>query len=995
METNWNQLIERYLNNELSAEGKQAFEAALKENQDLQKEFELHKLTTEIIQRDSLRTLVKASGKWFRLKKMLVNSGMVLVIAAVLASALYFFAILSKDTAGKTNEPQILEQSLLNRLEQTLAFENIDPEYFRFTGESDVFLSASGVLLSITDESFLLDGKPYTGAAIIQWQEAQQASDIVKAGLSTKSGDQLLETQGMFSLNAFTPEGKKLQLTDQGVYVQVPVDELKKDMKLFTGVPGKDGQIDWQHPVELERLPKPKDMSRMDLFPPRYEPKLNELKWFREKSKRDSLYLSFEEGAPLKDSTATSIDEIQMYTQPQMETPKKISEAPYPSGATQISMIIPPKPQDNLNGKQKLVPSGQTGVELSEDKVHWSFNVRYVGNNEAEIIATVVIKTPWHINALYLPKGTFGIATSLKLKENPNFKLIGKPSEPKPILIHDDKVDEDLAYHTGGVQFKQKIRLTGQIPFELKGTYLYQACNESHCLPPFNGTLSLEINGAGSSKSHIPPSKVLAIWKKQFNGTNLATQDFEDRMKEIHNTCDENVFDVYAKSLNEPLWKLDQRVVQMGYPQFQRFADQKVGMLKLDDVHQQNLAAFYEKALETLHQTGRKNVEAALKKDLQWDQKLMRERDREVLRQGVRASLNTAREADFNLAHLSKQMGQTLGFAVTSETVASRDKYVAENWPAAPAKQSLPVVVNIDRLTKGLLSSRKSVDVFTMDKGKKATIRYSEFRVAAESFKNYEQLYFYLLPKELNSYERLDFVNGKLNYPLNNAISYSGLAFGMNENGFYLFEVPAVNAADLGKIKLKKVSEKEFETRLKELNANRGVYSEQINGEIGWLFKEKANYTVQRKRRENEQFRKTVRSTIYSCLSEGTPAWGTKELNGVELFPAAKENVFDVTDNPPSFPGGSVALTKFLNQNIIFPKSAEGKQINGKVTIRFIVDENGKVSNVTVKKGIPDCPECDREALRVVQNIPSFIPATLNGKNVASTYALPITFKTN
>ena len=308
METNWNQLIERYLNNELSAEGRTAFESELKQNTALQKEFELHQLTTELIQRNSLRTLVKESGKWFHLKKVLVNSGLVLVIAGVLATAVYF-AVTWKNGSANSDKPQQMEQSLLEKLEKDLAFENIDPEYFQFTGESDVFLSESGVLLSITDHSFLFNGKPYTGEAIVQWQEAQKASDIVKAGLSTKSGDKLLETQGMFSLNAFTPDGKKLQLTKEGVYVQVPVDELKKDMKLFTGVPGKDETIDWQNPVELERLPKPKNMSEMDLYPPNYEPKLNELKWYKDKAKRDSLYLSFEENLSHEfDLTGEAVD---------------------------------------------------------------------------------------------------------------------------------------------------------------------------------------------------------------------------------------------------------------------------------------------------------------------------------------------------------------------------------------------------------------------------------------------------------------------------------------------------------------------------------------------------------------------------------------------------------------------------------------------------------------------------------------------------------------
>ncbi len=996
METNWNQLIERYLNNELSAEGKTAFEAELKQNKELQQEFELHKLTTEIIQRDSLRTLVQESGRWFHLKKVLLNSGIALVVAGILAAAIYFFAVRTNERGDKTSEQQVLEQSLVEQMEESLSFSNIDPEYFQFTGKSDVFLSESGVLLSITDESFLLDGKSYKGEAIIQWQEAQKASEIVKAGLSTKSGDELLETQGMFSLNAFTREGKKLQLTDKGIYVQVPVDELKKDMKLFTGVPGKNGTIDWQAPVELERLPKPKDMAKMDLFPPRYEPKLNELKWFKEKTRRDSLYLSFEEENNLSDSTAT-IDDIQMYSQPKMETPKKISESANRKDVASIASTLIPV----SNNTVYQIEGKQVPAEKPENNVKWVFSFQSLGNNEAEVIATVTIKSGWEINALNLPKGSFGIPTSFKLKASSNFKLLGKPSEPKPILHHNKEAGEDLAYHVGRVQFKQKIKLISKKPFEIFGEYEYQTCKiDSYCLPPFKGIFGIQVDGAAGesneTSSHIPPSKVLAVWNKKFNGTNLATQDFEDRMKEIHETCSEKVFDIYAKNLNSSLWELDQRVVKLGYPQFQQFADQKVGMLRIDDAHQENLATFYEEAIETLRQTGRKHVEAALKKEEQWDNEVQDERRKEVLRKGIRASLNTKEQTDFNIAHIAKQLQQTVGFSITSKTVASRDRSVSANF-VGTAPGQLPIVVNLDRYARPFRSTR---NVFTQRTVQIKSVKYEEFKTNVEAFKDFDRLYFYLFPKQVNSYERRDFANGKLNYSLNNAMNYSGLAFGLKEDGFYIFEIPTVNAKDFGSIKLQKVSEKQFEICLNRMNERRGVSPTPINDELNWLFKEKANYQVQQKRRENVQFRNTVRPTIYSCLRTESAKDTIQPLKSaiVRNLGQNKEEVkgiFDIVDEPAAFPGGMAALRVFLSENIQFPEEMIEKSITGRVDVRFVVDETGKISNVTIKKGIPDCQECNEEAMRVVKTMPPFAPGKVNGKNVASYFRLPITFKTN
>ena len=86
------------------------------------------------------------------------------------------------------------------------------------------------------------------------------------------SGDRLLETQGMFGVAGFTPEGKSLDFNPKvGVYVQTPVDEYKDKMQLFDGVKKADGSIDWQNPKPMEKLPVPVDMSELDFYPEGYE----------------------------------------------------------------------------------------------------------------------------------------------------------------------------------------------------------------------------------------------------------------------------------------------------------------------------------------------------------------------------------------------------------------------------------------------------------------------------------------------------------------------------------------------------------------------------------------------------------------------------------------------------------------------------------------------------------------------------------------------------
>ncbi len=97
-------------------------------------------------------------------------------------------------------------------------------------------------------------------------------------------------------------------------------------------------------------------------------------------------------------------------------------------------------------------------------------------------------------------------------------------------------------------------------------------------------------------------------------------------------------------------------------------------------------------------------------------------------------------------------------------------------------------------------------------------------------------------------------------------------------------------------------------------------------------------------------------------------------------------------EKPAEYPGGKEAMTKFLQENIRYPKKARKKGIEGKVYIEFIIEKDGSVSNVTVKKGVLDAPELGAEGARVVRLMPKWNPATQNGKTVRLYCMLPINF---
>ncbi|MBQ5533597.1 MAG: energy transducer TonB, partial [Bacteroidales bacterium] len=101
--------------------------------------------------------------------------------------------------------------------------------------------------------------------------------------------------------------------------------------------------------------------------------------------------------------------------------------------------------------------------------------------------------------------------------------------------------------------------------------------------------------------------------------------------------------------------------------------------------------------------------------------------------------------------------------------------------------------------------------------------------------------------------------------------------------------------------------------------------------------------------------------------------------------------VFSVVEQEPEYPGGEEAMYKFLSDNLVYPKAAREKGIQGKVIVEFVVEKNGKISNVKAVKSVS--PELDAEAIRVVSKMPKWKPGVQRGEKVRSRWRLPIHFQ--
>jgi protein TonB len=101
--------------------------------------------------------------------------------------------------------------------------------------------------------------------------------------------------------------------------------------------------------------------------------------------------------------------------------------------------------------------------------------------------------------------------------------------------------------------------------------------------------------------------------------------------------------------------------------------------------------------------------------------------------------------------------------------------------------------------------------------------------------------------------------------------------------------------------------------------------------------------------------------------------------------------IFTIVEEMPEFPGGGEkALLQYLRENIKYPALARENGITGTVYVTFEIDQNGKVKDARVLRGIGG--GCDEEALRVVMNMPQWKPGKQRGKPVRVQYNLPVRF---
>lgn len=151
--------------------------------------------------------------------------------------------------------------------------------------------------------------------------------------------------------------------------------------------------------------------------------------------------------------------------------------------------------------------------------------------------------------------------------------------------------------------------------------------------------------------------------------------------------------------------------------------------------------------------------------------------------------------------------------------------------------------------------------------------------------------------------------------------------------------------------------------------------------------------------REIKTQEEVVKSDVQISIAD---VKGTNEETGVDIATLQEhkvivekepevEKVFDIVEQPPSFPGGETAMYEWLNKNINYPVIAQENNIQGLVICQFVVGRNGEIEDVKVARGVDS--SLDKEAIRVIKSMPKWIPGRQGGNAVKARFTLPVKFR--
>lgn len=626
-------IIEKYINNELSERDKAVFEKELANNPELKKEYELQLQVIQGVKRMGLKNQVSASFKSAKTKQLLKKLAIGLAIVITVAGAV----LLVKNVVNKPTNNILYELNEQGNTNWAEADRALEAQAFKLNPLRDTIIETQkGIVISVPAGCFLNKfGETPDGPIDLEVKEAMTPLDIMKAGLSTMSNDKLLETGGMFYINARDGEENLTINQSRPLNANVPVNNNKKDMMLFKGERKADGSINWVEPKPLRKRLTTVDITGLDFYPEHFLDSLKEMGFdTKDKHLTDSIYYSFSGYCHFKMTAAPVLGDEETEGG-EYSFDAAVASHEGGNGHLQLS------PGEKLFKQncavchtmtdQKLTGPGLAGVLNRVPGGDWL--KRYILNSEKLIRSGDV-----YANKIY--------------EEN------GKAAMP----VYEGALNENdlnilIKYITGKEAWNMDDLYDGS-----------EGC--------------VEIN----------PARIQAIWDKQFNHTILATKEFEERLKVIFRTCDASILNLYIKNLNRDLYEIDSLAAsRLGGElknKFLEFYSRRDGCVDISDKQSRKLQTYFDEKRAVYAKAVNKALEKMYREEHKKAQMASEEYTRHINNESLRSSKVFTEELQLNMDEAYRQLGgQKQNFPPTNYLSApimqtgwnNVDRYVVES----------------------------------------------------------------------------------------------------------------------------------------------------------------------------------------------------------------------------------------------------------------------------------------------------------------------------
>ncbi|MDI9339873.1 MAG: cytochrome c [Sediminibacterium sp.] len=370
------QYILDYLNNQMDPKTRAEFEKQLAHDRNLRQQLDDYKELMQGAVRSGQKEAIKKGLKTGRTKSIIRK--IVLTTLVTIAVVGIIVVIKQQIVSGNSSTHLRYELNERNQRQWANADKYLESQIFSIDGSKDTVIETKGgILLSIPAKNFLnATAEAVSGEIELEVKEALNPLDIMKAGLTTFSNGRLLETGGMFYVNA-RQNAKNLDIDQsKGIHASIPEINPGKPMLLFDGQRLPNGEINWINPRQLENALHTVDIMSLNFYPPHFLDTLQKMGFdIKNKQLTDSIYYSYVCGAspsaPGDSAKTVDFNDVEYWDQPWNNTQQLMrGEKLFRQNCSVCHSA----------GTQMLTGPGLAGVTQRAPKGDWL--VKFILNNE-------------------------------------------------------------------------------------------------------------------------------------------------------------------------------------------------------------------------------------------------------------------------------------------------------------------------------------------------------------------------------------------------------------------------------------------------------------------------------------------------------------------------------------------------------------------------------------------------------------------------------------